>query len=296
VDEATFTNLRPLLFSVAYRMLGRPGDAEDMVQETWLRYARAGGEVRDPRAWLVRVVTRLCLDEVRSARARREVTAGAWLPEPVLTGGDAAEDPLAAVERRELLSMGALLMLQRLSPAERAALVLREAIGLTHAEIARVIGVTEAASRQLLARARRRVAADPARQPGPPPEAQRRLVSALRTAFDGGDMAPLVGVLRQDVALVSDTAGELPSAPRAILGPDRILRFLTGVRSKGLAGTTMSEVEVNGEPALLVHADGEPLYVVTSVADADGRVRLTLTVGGPTKLGYVRRQRQRPGV
>src|SRR5689334_1453486 len=104
VDEATFAELRPLLFSVAYRMLGQPGDAEDVVQEAWLRCSRAREEVREPRAWLVRVVTRLCLDELRSARARRERPAGVWLPEPVLTGDAVAQDPLAAVERRELLS------------------------------------------------------------------------------------------------------------------------------------------------------------------------------------------------
>jgi RNA polymerase sigma-70 factor (ECF subfamily) len=161
--EAAFTSLRPLLFSVAYRLLGRPADAEDVVQESWLRYARAPAEVRDPRSWLIQVVTRLCLDQLRSARARHEQPAGIWLPEPVLTGESVAEDPLETVARRDLLSLGALAMLQRLSPRERAALVLHEAIGLTQGEVAHVLGVSEAGSPQLLARARRRIAADPAR-------------------------------------------------------------------------------------------------------------------------------------
>jgi RNA polymerase sigma factor (sigma-70 family) len=298
--EATFTALRRLLFSVAYRLLGRPADAEDVVQESWLRYAGAAEEVRDARAWLIQVVTRLCLDQLRSARARHERPAGIWLPEPVLTGESVAEDPLETVERRDLLSLGALAMLQRLSPAERAVLVLREAIGLTHAEIGAVLGASEAGSRQLLSRARRRVAADPARQPGPSLETHRRLVAALRAAFDTGDAASLVGLLREDAVLLSDTSGELPAPRRPIVGSARILRFIAGVREKGLEGLRAAvavsslgaaEVEVNGEPGLLFHAGGEPLYVITSVVDTEGRMRLALNVGGPTKFAYARRQR-----
>jgi RNA polymerase sigma factor (sigma-70 family) len=291
--EAVFTALRPLLFSVAYRLLGRPADAEDVVQESWLRYARAAEEVREPRAWLIQVVTRLCLDQLRSARERHERPAGIWLPEPVLTGDSVAEDPLETVERRDLLSLGALAMLQRLSPTERAALVLHEAIGLTHAEIGAVLGTSEAGSRQLLARARRRVAAEPARQPGPSPETHRRLVAALRAAFDTGDAASLVGLLREDAVLVADAGGELPAPRRPIVGPARILRFFVGIHEKGLPGLTATEVEVNGEPGLLFHVGDEPLYLVTSVVDAEGRMRLALDVGGPTKFAYARRQRLR---
>lgn len=290
--ESVFTGLRPLLFSVAYRLLGRPADAEDVVQESWLRFAQAVEAVRDPRPWLIRVVTRLCLDQLRSARARHEQLAGIWLPEPVLTGASVAEDPLETVERRDLLSLGALTMLQRLSPSERAALVLHEALGLTHAEIGAVLGATEAGSRQLLARARRRVAADPARQPSPSPETHRRLVSLLRAAFDSGDAASLVGLLREDAVLLADTGGELPAPSRPIEGSAEILRFLAQVAalSPPFTGT---EVEVNCEPGLLFHAGGEPHYLWTAVADAEGRVRLALDVGGPTKFAYAKRQRLR---
>jgi RNA polymerase sigma factor (sigma-70 family) len=291
--EAVFTALRPLLFSVAYRLLGRPTDAEDVVQESWPRYARAAEEVHDPRAWLIQVVTRLCLDQLRSARARHEQPAGIWLPEPVLTGESVAEDPLETVERRDLLSLGALAMLQRLSPAERAALVLHEAIGLTHAEIGAVLGASEAGSRQLLARGRRRIAAEPARHPSPSPEAHRRLVVALRAAFDTGDAASLVGLLRDDAVLVADAGGELPTPRRPIVGPARIIRFFVGIHEKGLSGLTATEVEVNGEPGLLFHVGDEPLYLVASVVDAEGRMRLALDVGGPTKFAYARRQRLR---
>ena len=291
--EAVFTDLRPLLFSVAYRLLGRPADAEDVLQDAWLRYAREVEEVRHPRAWLIQVVTRLCLDQLRSARERHERPAGVWLPEPVLTGESVAEDPLAAVERRDLLSLGALAMLQRLTPAERAALVLHEAVGLTHAEIAAVLGVKEAGSRQLLARARRRVAAEPARFPRPSAQAHRRLVAALRAAVDTGHAASLVQLLREDAALVVDTGGELPAPRRAIVGPDKIGRFFVGVHDGGVPGLTTAEVEVNGEPGLLFHIRGEPYYLVTSVVDAEGRMRLGLGVGGPTKFAYTRRQRLR---
>lgn len=286
--EAAFTALRPLLFSVAYRLLGRPADAEDVVQESWLRYARAPAKVRDPRSWLIQVVTRLCLDQLRSARARHEEPAGIWLPEPVLTGESVAEDPLETVERWDLLSMGALAMLQRLSPGERAALVLHEAIGLTHGEVAQVLGVSEAGSRQLLTRARRRVAADPARQPVPSPAMHRRLVAALRAAFDSGDTGALVGLLRDDAVLVPDTGGEIAAPSRPLVGPATILRFLA--RWVDVGRFTPVDVEVNGEPGLLFHAGGEPAYLATLVVDAEGRLRLALGVGGPTKLAYARRQ------
>jgi RNA polymerase sigma factor (sigma-70 family) len=287
--ESVFTSLRPLLFSVAYRLLGRPADAEDVVQESWLRYAGAAERVHDPRPWLVQVVTRLCLDQLRSARSRHEQLAGVWLPEPVLTGESVAEDPLETVERRELLSLGALAMLQRLSPAERAALVLHEAIGLTHAEIGAVIGATAAGSRQLLARARRRVADDPARQPNPPPEAHRRLLASLRMAFDAGDTAPLVGLLRADAVLLADTGGELPAPSGPIEGAASILGFLALVAALH-PPFTATDVEVNGEPGLLFHAGGQPHYLWTGVLDAEGRLRLFLDVGGPTKFAYAMRQ------
>ncbi|HEY4027889.1 MAG TPA: sigma-70 family RNA polymerase sigma factor [Candidatus Dormibacteraeota bacterium] len=289
--EAVFTALRPLLFSVAYRILGRPADAEDVVQESWLRYAGAAEEVHDPRAWLIRVVTRLCLDQLRSARARYEQLAGIWLPEPVLTGESVAEDPLETVERRDLLSLGALAMLQRLSPAQRAALVLHEAIGLTHAEIGAILGASEAGSRQLLARARRRVAADPARQRSPRPELHRRLVASLRAAFDTGDAASLVGLLREDAVLLADTGDELPAPRGPIVGSTKVLRFLALLAAE--QPFTVAEVEVNGEPGLLFHSGGEPRYLITSVVDAEGRVALVLDVGGPTKFAYARRQQLR---
>jgi RNA polymerase sigma factor (sigma-70 family) len=289
VDVAAFTALRPLLFSVAYRMLGQASEAEDVVQEAWLRYARAGEEVRDLRAWLLQVVTRLSLDEMRSARSRRERYVGPWLPEPVLTGAGVAEDPLETVERRELLSLGALTILERLSPPERAVLVLREGLELSHREIASLLGVREAASRQLLARARQRVADSRARGAATP-ETHRRLLVALRDAFETGDAAALVALLREDAVTISDGGGETPAARRPILGRDRILRFFAGVRAKTPSGVRAAVAEVNGVPGLVLHHDAAPVAVLALVTDTESRIAEVLLVVAPSKLAYARRQ------
>lgn len=290
MNVAVFDGLRPLLFSVAYRMLGQASDAEDAVQEAWLKYTRAGEAVDDPRAWLLRVTTRLCLDELRSARARRERYVGPWLPEPVLTGsGQSVEDPSAQVERRELLSLGAVALLEKLSPAERAVFVLREALDLAHAEIGRAAGISEAGSRQLLARARRRLAAEPGRRAAPV-QAQHEFVAALVAAFDSGDSGPLIARLREDVVLLSDGGGEVPAALRPIFGRDKVLRFMVGVRSKVEADTRATLAQVNGEPALVLRVGGVPTGVIAVMLDEGGdAVRLLLTTA-PTKLAFLRRQ------
>jgi RNA polymerase sigma-70 factor (ECF subfamily) len=286
---AAFTALRPTLFSVAYRLLGRASDAEDAVQEAWLRYAPCASEIREPRAWLIRAVTRLSIDELRTARSRRERYVGPWLPEPVLTGATVSEDPLALVERRELLSLGALAMLERLSPLEREVLVLREALDLSHAEIAAVAGITEVGSRQVLARARRRIASSPARS-APSTEAHRRLVDALLRAFRAGDMASLVAVLREDVVLVTDGGGEALAARRPVLGRDRVLRLFAGLAAKAPPGQRATAAGVNGLPGLAVHQRGTLTQVVQLVADADGRIAEFLFVVAPSKLAFARRQ------
>jgi RNA polymerase sigma factor (sigma-70 family) len=290
VDTSDVAELRPLLFATAYRLLGSATDAEDAVQEAWLRAARAGDEVRDPRAWLVRTVTNLCLDELRSARVRREHYVGEWLPEPVLTGEHVAEDPLETVERRELLSLGALRLLERLSPAERAVLVLREGMGLRHVEIARAVGLTEANSRTLLARARRHLAGTP-RPKAPPAEAHDRLLAALVAAFEDGRAEPLVALLREDVVLVTDGGGEVAAARVPILGRDKVLRFLAGVRSKEPPGLRAAVANVNGELGLVFDRAGSLRYVTALVIDADGLVAELLLVAAPSKLVYARRQR-----
>lgn len=295
VDDAhaaTFTSLRPLLFSVAYRLLGRACDAEDAVQEVWLRYAPRASDVHDPRAWLIRAVTRLSLDQLRAARTRRERYVGPWLPEPVLTGAAVAEDPLELVERRELLSLGALAMLERLSAPERAVLVLREALDLSHAEIGAAVGVTEASSRQLLARARRRIASSHARA-APSADAHRRLVEALLRAFRAGDMGSLVAVLRADVVAVTDGGGETLAALRPVMGRDRVLRLFAGLLAKAPPELRAMAAGVNGTPGLVAHTGHRPIYVGQLVVDSDGRIAEILLVVAPSKLTFARRQRPR---
>ena len=295
LDDArvtAFTSLRPLLFSVAYRLLGQASDAEDTVQEAWLRYAVHANEVRDPRAWLVRTVSRLAIDQLQSARWRRERYVGPWLPEPVLTGTAVAEDPLELVERRELLSLGALALLERLSAPERAVLVLREALDLSHAEIGDAIGVTEEHSRQLLSRARRRIAASHARA-APSEEAHRRLAGALLAAFRAGDVRSLVTLLREDVVAVTDGGGETLAARRPVLGRDRVLRLFAGLLAKAPPDLRVASAGVNGTPGLVVHAGDGPVQVLQLVVDAGGRVAEILLVAAPTKLAFARRQRPR---
>lgn len=290
---AEFTSLRPLLFAVAYRLLGRASDAEDVVQEAWLRYAPCAGDVRDPRAWLVSAVTRLSLDELRSARSRRERYVGPWLPEPVLTGEALAGDPLALLERRDLLSLGALAMLQRLSASERAVLVLREALDLSHAEIAAAVGVTEASSRQLLVRARRRIASSHARA-APSAAAHERLVDALLGAFRAGDVCSLVALLREDVVAITDGGGEALAARRPVLGRDRVLRLFAGLLAKAPPDLRMAAAGVNGTPGFFLHQGGIPVQVGQLVVDPNGRVAEILFVVAPSKLAFVRRQQPRP--
>jgi RNA polymerase sigma-70 factor (ECF subfamily) len=292
VSVAAFAALRPLLFSVAYRLLGQASDAEDAVQEAWLRYAAHANDVRDPRAWLLRTVTRLSLDQLSSARSRRERYVGPWLPEPVLTGAAVVEDPLELVERRELLSLGALAMLERLSAPERAVLVLREALDLSHAEIAAAIGVSEGASRQLLSRARRRIASSHARAT-PSAEAHRRLAGALMAAFRAGDMRSLVALLREDVVTVTDGGGETLAARRPVRGRDRVLRLFAGLLAKAPPELRVAAADVNGTPGLVVHAGDGPVQVLQLVIDTDGRIAEILLVAAPSKIAFARRQRPR---
>lgn len=291
VNVAAFDGLRPLLFSVAYRLLGQAADADDAVQEAWLRYLLAGETIDDPRAWLLRVTTRLCLDQLRSARARRERYVGPWLPEPVMTGsGHDSEDPFARVERREQLSLGAVALLEKLSPTQRAVFVLREGLDLAHAEIARTVGVSEVGSRQLLARARRRLVEEPGHWPAPA-EAQREFISALEAAFDSGDPGPLIARLRDDIILVSDGGGEVPAAVKPIHGRDKVLRFMVGVRGKVQAGARLAVANVNGEPALVLDVAELPTGIIAVVLDEAGDVVRLLLINAPSKLSYLRRQR-----
>lgn len=299
---AEFTQLRPLLFSVAYRMLGTASDVDDVLQEAWLRYSAAAG-VRDARAYLVRVVTRLCLDLLGSARVRRERYVGPWLPEPVLTGAAAGGgapgsalaggpagtvDPVAVVERRELLSLGAVALLERLSPAERAVVVLREGLDYSHQEVAAAVGVSVEASRQLLSRARQRLAGGPVRRDADP-EQHRRLLAALLEAFGAGDTATLVDLLRADVMVLSDGGGRVRAALRPIEGRDKVARFLAGIWPDLPADAELGVVEINGAPGLVAVRAGRLLFAA-ALQVRDGAVAQVMIMTSPGKLGYLAAQ------
>jgi RNA polymerase sigma-70 factor (TIGR02957 family) len=291
VDE--FEQQRARLFAIAYRMLGSASDAEDVVQDGFLRYQRARpGHLRAPASWLTTVVVNLCLDRLKSARARREAYVGPWLPEPVLTAGGAL-GPLEAAEQRDSLSLAFLLLLERLNPKERAVFVLREAFAYEHREIATILGVSEAGSRQLLARARRRLAG-PSTRLEPSPSRRRRLVERFVAAAQDGDLRGLEELLAEDVTSWSDSGGQVGAARRPVVGRARVARFATGIAARGGPGRAFTFEEVNGQPAVLLWT-GASLEVVAAFDVADGRIHAIRAILNPAKLAFLERQLRRRG-
>jgi len=279
VTEPTdaFVAHRNLLFTVAYEMLGSAADAEDVLQETWLRWAEVDlAQVRDPRAYLVRTVTRQALNRLRTAARRREEYVGPWLPEPLLTVPDVADD----VELAESVSTAVLLVLETLTPTERAVFVLREVFGLEYAEIAAAVDKSPAAVRQVAHRAREHVAARRPRAVVAPAES-RAVVERFRAATGSGDLQQLMDVLAPDVVLLSDGGGKVSAALRPIRGRDKVLRFLTGVSPEGLE---LVPVWLNGAPAVQFVVAGRVDGIGTMLVE-DGLVTALYLVRNPDKLG-----------
>jgi len=281
---SAFQEHRNLLFTVAYEILGSAQDAEDVLQETWLRWdavvqdeARAD-EVRDPRAYLVRITTNLALNRIRTMQRRRETYVGPWLPEPLLTSPDIAED----VELADSVSMAMLLVLDTLNPTERAVFVLREVFGFGYDEVAASVGKSEPAVRQILSRARNHVHA---RRPRRTEPADKELVvQRFMEAASGGDLQALMDVLSPDVVLISDGGGVKQAALRPILGRDKVLRWLFGVMAKESGhAITMDVAEVNGERSVRIFMDGE-LDSVASMRVDGGLVSEMYIVRNPAKL------------
>jgi RNA polymerase sigma-70 factor (ECF subfamily) len=278
MSDDPFLAHRSLLFTVAYEMLGSAADAEDVVQETWLRWQagdRAG--VLDPRAYLVRAVTRQALNRLRTLARRREEYVGEWLPEPLLTSPDVAED----VELAESLSLAMLTVLETLTPTERAVFVLHEVFAESYDEIATALDKSVAAVRQIAHRAREHVAARRPRAKVSERE-RRAVVARFMAALETGDLAGLVDVLAPEVVLVTDGGGVKKAALRPIVGVEKVLRFLIAVQPPESAVTGVAVV-VNGEPALRIDVDGEPDSVVTAEVDGGVVVRL-FVVRNPEKL------------
>ncbi|MFI8824320.1 RNA polymerase sigma-70 factor [Streptomyces sp. NPDC053431] len=284
-DPATeiFVAHRNLLFTVAYEMLGSAADAEDVLQETWLRWVKVDlAGVRDRRAYLVRITTRQALNRLRTLQRRREAYVGQWLPEPLLTTPDVAED----VELADSLSMAMMLVLERLSPTERAVFVLREVFDVGYDEIAAAVDRTPAAVHQIAHRARRHVEAERPRGPVSP-RAARAAVDSFRRALETGDPQVLLDVLAPQVVLVSDGGGVKRAALRPIVGAENLVRFYLGGNTGTFGITVTSEpTVVNGQPALAMHRDGELDGVMTFRVE-DGRITGLYYVRNPQKLTRV---------
>ncbi|URM92088.1 RNA polymerase sigma-70 factor [Streptomyces sp. MRC013] len=288
-----FESHRPRLFGLAYRMLGSAAEAEDVVQDAYLRWSRADRDRVDrPGAWLAKVVTNLCLNRLASARARREEYPGPWLPEPVVTA-DGVLDPLEAAERRDTVSTALLVLLERLTPTERAVYVLREAFAYSHREIAGVLGVGEANSRQLHRRAAARVAAAEPRFSEPDGRRHRELVESFVAAARDGDLASLERTLAADVVWISDGGGAVPAARRPVEGRGRVLRFLAGLLPRYADGLSLACAELNGAPALVAWS-GPALLTVASFVVRDGAVAVVHNVAAPDKLAFVARRLSHP--
>ena len=273
-----FEQQRPALTGLAYRLLGSRADAEDVVQEAWLRWSTAS-DVENAAAWLRTVVTRLCLDELRSARVRRETYVGPWLPEPVHTA-DGSLGPLDTAELRDSLSLGFLLLLERLTPAERAVFVMREAFAVPYDELAEAVGKSAAACRQLHSRARSRLGDDlpePARVP------RSTMLDRLVAAVGAADLLGLKRLLSEDAVLVSDGGGVVSAARRPVIGPDKMARFMLGIARFIPPDAELMVEEVNAQPCLVVRHGGAVTSLLT-VDVAGDRIGAVQIVAAPDKL------------
>ena len=278
----TFAAHRNLLFTVAYEMLGSAADAEDVLQETWLRWVAVGlDHVGDRRAYQVQLTTRPALNRLRTMQRRKEAYVGPWLPEPLLTAPDVAQD----VELAESVSMALMLVLETLSPTERAVFVLREVFDVGYDEIAAAVDKTPAAVRQIAHRARRHV---DARRPRATvsPSTTRAALESFRHALETGDLQGFLDVLAPDVVLMSDGGGVVQAAIRPIVGADKVARFIVGGTGKTDAALTTDSTVVNGNPALVLRLDGE-IDGVVAFRIEDARITGLYYVRNPEKLSRV---------
>jgi RNA polymerase sigma-70 factor, ECF subfamily len=282
---ATFDQYRGLLFSVAYRMLGSVADAEDMLQETFIRWQEARDEeIRSPRAFLVTIVSRLSINHLQSARARREEYVGQWLPEPIVTG--LGSDPLEIVRIDESLSMAFLVMLERLTPVERAVFLLREVFAYEYTEIAVILSQSETNCRQILSRAKQHVSAMRPRFKTSQPK-KKDLLERFFKAISSGDMQGLVALLASDIVLHSDGGGKGVAALNLIQGVDNVSRGALGAYQKLVPKDLQVRVtQINGDPGIVSYLNGKPYSVLTFDASED-RIHAVYVVTNPEKLARV---------
>jgi RNA polymerase sigma-70 factor (ECF subfamily) len=283
----THDDLRPLLFSIAYRMVGTVSDAEDLVQEAFLRMHREqqeGADIDSPKAFLTTVVTRLSIDHLRSARVRREEYVGEWLPEPLLV--DTGSDPSDHAEMSDTLSLAFLVLLESLSPLERAVFLLHDVFGYSYAEIGEVVDKSEENCRQIAVRARRAV--DAGRPRFDPSEEERRRVAERFFMALAGDASDIAAVLSEDVVLHGDGGGKAPAIARALHGVDRVSRTFANWVKQGLRiGATMDPAIVNGQPGAIFRTASGEVVSVLMLQITDGKVSELFSIVNPDKLQHV---------
>jgi len=281
----TFETYGPLLFSIAYRMLGSAMEAEDMVQEAYLRYQGTPPDsIQSPKAFLSTIVTRLCLNQLESARAKRETYIGPWLPEPLLTDGAAFPSPAGHLITQESISMAFLVLLETLTPLERAVFLLREVFDYDYAEIAEIIGKEEAACRQLFSRAKKHIAEHRPRFKASP-EAHQQMIARFVEAAYAGEMDGLMNLLAEDVTLWTDGGGKARgAATRPVHGREAVATFLlASTRLVNEEATSLDTAEINGEPGVIVREYGKPIVAMTFEVGG-GQIRAMRVVGNPDKL------------
>ncbi|HLU11676.1 MAG TPA: RNA polymerase sigma-70 factor [Oceanobacillus sp.] len=283
-----FEEYRSLLFAIAYRMLGSAMEAEDIVQEAYLRYRDTPPEsIRSLKSFLTTIVHHLCLDHLKSAQVRRENYVGPWLPEPIITGdGATLLSPLRQITDRESISMAFLVLLESLSPLERAVFLLREVFDYEYAEIAQITGRNEAACRQLFSRAKKHIREHRPRLPTSP-EAHAKMIGRFMDAFIAGDIDRLMNLLAEDVTAWSDGGGKVPGAMRhPVHGRERVARGIMGVLSHAPEGTTAEMIEVNGLPALLIRIKGQVFGVLILEVEGD-LIYAMRNIANPDKLAHL---------
>ena len=286
-----FAELRPLLDSIAYRMLGSAAEAEDVVSEAYLRWSRVEeGQVESPKALLSAVVTRLCIDQLRSARVRRENYVGPWLPEPVLTGSEEAFEPSRKAELADTLSMGFLILLEALTPIERAVFLLREVFGYEYSEVAEIVGRTEANCRQIALRARKHLEARRPRFEASE-RARKEITERFLNACESGDLDGLLSLLSEDIVLWSDGGGKVQAARKPVVGPGNVARFVLGLMRKGKGTLRIEPAEINAQPGYLLLAESGVAGAVVLDVAGDGRPHISgiRIVVNPDKLGGLER-------
>ncbi|MDO8912459.1 MAG: RNA polymerase sigma factor SigJ [Phenylobacterium sp.] len=281
-DTDAFEAQRPRLTRLAYRMLGSVAEAQDAVQDAWLRWRRAGDDIADPAAWLVRTTTRLCIDRMRAAKSQRDAYRGPWLPEPLIE--DLATDP---VERAEDVSVAFLLALERLSPLERAVFLLHDVFEEDYAEVAETLGKSEPAVRQLATRARAHVKETRPRFTVSQEDAAK-LAAAFMVAAAQGDMSALSAMLAQDAVMVTDGGGKRKAALRPLIGREDIVRLMEGLAWRGADGQPLSfrSVRINGYPGLIMVREDGPMTVAFQPGEG-GKLAGIYMVRNPDKLGHV---------